>query len=173
MKKENAVNPNIVFANVSKKLKASAWFQKAGWQCAFHDFPEVNPDGVTLHIFKKSWFNNDKQGIHIESYVSYSAAKQKKSHVTIHLLHLKKIPGTATDRKVLAKQFVDEIYESVSNWDGYKFRVGKYGLQPFTKYLNATDDGFEMTLFLDITKMCKSFGPVLDRVLKELMKDAA
>ncbi len=57
------------FSAVEKSLKAKPWFKKDGWQISTHPFPRSSPSGVTFHVFKKNWFNNESGGIHIESHL--------------------------------------------------------------------------------------------------------
>lgn len=67
----------------------------------------------------------------------------------------------------LAKAFVDKVYDTVKKWDGFETRAGKYGLRPFTKHLYGLSTNYEKTLVADVTRMCKVFGLVIDRVLQE------
>ena len=94
--------------------------------------------------------------------------KRKKSSLTIHLLHHDLIPGTKVKRRALSEPVVDAIFDTVESWDGYRFRTGKYGLQPFTLDLIGTDANFETILVKEITKLCREIGPVVDRVIKSL-----
>ncbi|MEQ1876408.1 MAG: hypothetical protein ABL958_07165 [Bdellovibrionia bacterium] len=50
-------------------LEMTTWFGKGGWIASVHAFPAAKPDGVTFHVFKKNWFNEDGRGIHVESYL--------------------------------------------------------------------------------------------------------
>lgn len=157
------------FKFIETNLSKKAWFKKDKWIISIHAFPnEKTPDGVTFHIFKKHWWNEDRKGIHIESYLDLNPKKQKKTYLTIHLLHSDLIPGTKLKRIALAKPFIDEIFDEVSSWEGYDFRVGKYGQQPFTKFLDATDPKFEKNLEVEIERMCKKLGSTLDKTIKSI-----
>lgn len=155
------------FQLVEKQLKARPWFKKQGWLTSVHPFPAANPEGVTFQLFKKGWFNEGGGGIHIESYLSLDSKKQKESYLTFHVLHHAKVPGTKLKRIAIAKPFVDEIYEEVSKWQGYKFRAGKYGTQPFTRLL-STGETFEKELTEETVRMARTLGPVMDKVLREV-----
>lgn len=157
------------FKVVEKKLNAKPWFKKEKWLISVHGFPSSKPKFVTFHVFKKHWFNEDKQGIHIESYLAIDPKMRKKSYITIHILHHSKIPGTNLKRLNIAQPFVDSIYSEVKSWDGYKFRVGKYGIQPFTKILDGTDVNFSSILEEEVSRMCKNLGPAVDRVLSQVL----
>jgi hypothetical protein len=158
------------FKTVETNLSKKPWFKKDKWIISVHAFPnEKNAEGVTFHIFKKHWWNEDKQGVHIESYLDLNLKKQKKTYLTIHLLHSDLIPGTKLKRIAFSKPFIDEVYDEVSSWPGYDFRVGKYGQQPFTKFLDATDLKFEKNLEIEIERMCKKLGPVLDENIKSIL----
>lgn len=155
----------IVETNLSKK----AWFKKDKWIVSVHAFPnDKKPDGITFHIFKKHWWNEDKKGVHIESYLDLDLKKQKKTYLTIHLLHSPLIPGTKLKRNAFSQPFIDEIFDEVSSWNGYDFRVGKYGQQPFTKFLDATDLKFEKNLEIEVERMCNKLGPALDKAIKSI-----
>src|SRR5262249_29481026 len=126
-----------IFKNIEKRLKAKPWFKKDRWLVSHHPFPRVNPDAVTLHVYKKHWFNADTRGIHVETFLYLDPKKRKKSSVHVHLFHEDRIPGTQWKRKAVTQPVVDAIYAEVSSWPGYKFRAGKYGLQPFAKELDG------------------------------------
>jgi len=156
------------FKNVQKSLSAKTWFKKEAWQSSVHPFPRKNPTGITFHVFKKNWFNEDSHGIHIESHLDLDPKKQKKTYLTIHLLHEDTIPGTKMKRIALTQPVIDEVFEVISKWPGYKFRAGKYGQQPFTLFLDGTSKDFEAELETEVTRLCKTFGPLIDKILKAL-----
>lgn len=152
------------FFEVEKNISKKSWFKKDKWIISVHAFPnDKKPDGITFHIFKEHWWNEDRQGVHIESYLDLNPKKQKKTYLTIHLLHSDLIPGTKLKRIALSKPFIDEVFDEVSSWYGYDFRVGKYGQQPFTKFLDATDSNFEKILESEIVRMCTKLGPTIDK----------
>lgn len=157
------------FKAVETNLLKKGWFKKDNWMTSVHAFPnDKKPEGVTFHVFKKHWWNEDRQGVHIESYLDLDSKKQKKTYLTIHLLHADLIPGTKLKRIAFSRPFIDEVFDEVSSWDGYNFRVGKYGQQPFTKFLDATDLKFEKNLEIEVERMCKKLGPVLDKTIKSI-----
>lgn len=166
MKKDDLI---ARFKKVEKLLQAKPWFKKQGWIVSVHPFPPKNPEGVTLQVFKKTWFNDERQGIHFESYFDLNPKKQKKTYVTLHALHADKIPGTKISRKEFAMPLVDQIYDEVSSWEGYEFRTGKYGQQPFTKFLDATDSKVETHLAKELMRLCEHVGPTVDKILKTLV----
>ncbi len=157
------------FNNVERYLSQQTWFKKEKWLVSAHGFPnDKNPEAITFHLFKKHWWNEDRQGIHIESFLPLGK-KIQKSYVTLHLLHTKHIPGTKLKREVLSKPFVDAIFDEVSQWPGYKFRVGKYGTQPFTRILDGNDPTFEEELAEECARICTRLSPILEKLLKELI----
>lgn len=158
------------FKTVEKSLRAKPWFKKDDWQISTHPFPRISPSGVTFHVFKKNWYNDESNGIHIESHLDINPNKQNKTYITIHILHQDTIPGTKIKRKELSKPVVDAVYESVSKWPGYKFRAGKYGLQPFALNLDGAAESFETELESEVSRLCKTFGPLIDQILSKLLK---
>ena len=171
--KESSQVQNIKarFQSVEKNLKKFPWFKKDQWTVSVHGFPsEEKPSAVTFHVSKPHWWNEDKQGIHVESYLDLDPKKQKKTYVTLHLLHCPKIPGTNLKRDVLSKSFVDQIFDDVKKWPGYKFRTGKYGTQPFTKFLNGSSEIFEEELQSEVVRICTKLGPVLEKCIENLRK---
>lgn len=158
------------FKKVEKILMSKPWFSAEKWIISQHPFPKNKPDGVTLHVFKKNWFNDESLGIHFESYLDLDTKKQKKTYVTLHALHYDKFPGSEIDRKKFSQPLVDEIYDEVSSWEGFNFRTGKYGLQPFTKFLDASNADFEVDLADEFERLCKILGPRIDKTLKSLLK---
>ncbi len=160
------------FKRVEAKLKAKEWFKRDRWIASVHGFPKERPEFVTFHVFKKHWYNEDSQGIHIESYLAIDPKKRKKSSITIHVLHHAKIPGTNLKRTVIAQPFVDAVYGEVKKWEGYKFRAGKYGTQPFTKILDGTDEDFEDILLVEVQRMCLKLGPEMDKAIQQSKREA-
>jgi hypothetical protein len=157
------------FMRTEKQLRAQPWFKRGAWLTSVHPFPAQKPEGFTFQVYKKNWFNDDNDGIHVESYLDLSPDKQKNSYVTFHILHGDTVPGTDFKRDELARPFIDKIYDEVKAWDGYEFRENKYGTQPFTKKLDGTAEGFEKTLAREIGKICSRLGPIMDQTLKTLM----
>lgn len=157
------------FKKVERLLKAKTWFKTGKWIVSIHTFPnDLKPDGVTFQVFRKHWWNEERQGIHIESFLSLNPKKQK-TYVTLHLLHSKVIPGTNLKREVLSRSFVDAIYDDVKEWKGYKFRAGKYGTQPFTKILDGAKATFEHELTEEVSRMCTKLGPILESCIEEIL----
>jgi hypothetical protein len=158
------------FKKVETILKSKPWFSEEKWLIAQHPFPKMKPDGITLHVFKKNWFNEEHLGIHFESYLDLNPKKQKKTYITLHALHYDEFPDTSIERKNFSRPLVDAIYREVSEWKGYNFRAGKYGLQPFTKLLDASSGRFEANLAKEIERLCKVIGPKIDETLKSLIE---
>jgi hypothetical protein len=156
-----------IFKAVSESLVKKPWFKKGKWKVSTHTFPPKKPSFVTFHVFKDQWFNNEREGIHIESFLAFDPKSRKKSSVTIHLLHYDLVPGTKIKRREISQPIVDAIFEEVSSWDGYKFRAGKYGLQPFTKTLDGSSANFTAALVEEISRICQVIGPVVDTVLAQ------
>lgn len=156
------------FIKVEKILQSKTWFSKEKWIVSLHPFPRTKPDGVTLQVFKKNWFNDEGSGIHFESFLDLNPKKQKKTYVTLHALHYDTFPGSDLSRKKFSQPLVDEIYDEVSSWEGFSFRAGKYGVQPFTKFLDASKTGFEEDLAKELERLCKVVGPEIDKTLKSL-----
>lgn len=157
------------FKKVENALMEKVWFNKDKWIISTHLFPKKDPAGVTFHVFKEHWFNQNSHGIHIESYLYFDSKKQKKSYLTIHFLHEDTFLGTKVKRIELTRPIIDEVYEVVSAWPGYKFRAGKYGQQPFTLNLDGTSPNFETELTKEVVKLCKLLGPLIDKKLKSLL----
>lgn len=157
-----------IFKKVKLALEARPWFKREKWQVSYHPFPSTKPEAITLHVFKKHWFNADTRGIHIESFLYLDPKKRKKSSVHIHLFHEDKVPGTKLKRMAVSKPVVDAIQREISSWKGYKFRAGKYGLQPFTKELNGRSATFADELSAELEKLCRYAGPRIDEVLEKI-----
>ncbi len=162
----NITDLQSVFESVSRSLKGEKWFKKDGWMVSIHPYPASKPDGVTLHVFKKNWLNEDRKGIHIESYLALDLRKRRRTYIALHILHHDKIPGTTLKRIILSKPIVDDIIDTVRDWSGYEIRAGKYGQQPFGKILDGVDDAFPKDLLLEINQLCRIVGPVVDRMLE-------
>lgn len=156
-----------IMNKVSDELRRMPWFKKGKWKVSTHTFPAKKPAFVTFHVFKEHWFNQEREGIHIESFLAFDPKARKKSSITIHLLHSDFVPGTKIKRREIAQPIVDAILDEVSSWEGYKFRTGKYGLQPFTKLLDGSSVTYPSALTEEVSRLCKTVGPVVDRVLAE------
>lgn len=164
-KTDHLIEVEKIFINVGVSLKKEAWFKKGKWVVSTHPFPAKNPEAITLHVSKPHWFNDDKLGIHVETFLSLDPKKRKKSYVTVHLSHHDILPGTKLKRKVISKPIVDSIFDEVATWKGYKFRAGKYGLQPFTLVVDGAAEDFEEVVVREIGRVCKYVGPRIDKVL--------
>ncbi|MGE0633594.1 MAG: hypothetical protein AB7O96_14370, partial [Pseudobdellovibrionaceae bacterium] len=99
------------FKTVEKKLSSQKWFKEGRWQTSVHPFPSKNPEAITFHVTKKHWLNEDRKGIHVESYLYLNPKKRKKSNVSIHIFHHDYIPGTKIKRIAISKPLVDEVYK--------------------------------------------------------------
>jgi hypothetical protein len=164
-----ASNVEDIFKSVQRSLEAKTWFARGKWISSCHPLPKVKPEGITFHVYKKHWFNEDKLGIHFESYLYFDLKKRKKSYVTLHVLHHDRIPHSGKKRAEISKPFVDSIIDEVSQWEGFRFRAGKYGLQPFTKNLEGSDADFRDQLEREITRLCQKLGPVMDQVIERFV----
>lgn len=158
------------FTALAQRLADTEWFRAGGWQSSVHGFPPEKPEAITFQVFQTHWFNADHHGIHFESYLAFNPAKQHKSYITLHLLHLPTLPGTAIPRKRLAEAVVDALYAEVSGWPGYTFRAGRYGQQPFVKNLNGTSPAFAAELEQELGRLCQQLGPVINAALESLTK---
>ncbi len=87
----------------------------------------------------------------------------------IHLCHHPIIPKTKLKRIVISKPIVDAIFEEVSSWDGYKFRAGKYGVQPFTLFADGLSEEFESVVTTELARVCRYVGPRIDKVLVDIL----
>jgi hypothetical protein len=159
---------NKIFSGLEARLRGKAWFKKNGWLAGMHPFPRNSPEAITFHVYKKHWFNSDTRGIHFETFLYLDPKKRKKSSVHLHILHVDRVPGTKLKRKAVSKPFVDEIEDEVRSWDGYKFRVGKYGMQPFSKELNGASPGFAAEVEKELERLCTALGSAMDQVLDNL-----
>lgn len=120
-----------------------------------------------MHVYKKHWYNDDHRGIHFETNLGPEQFATGQVPVMLHILHTPTVPGTKIKRIKITQPFVDEVFGTVSAWDGYVFRVGKYGTQPFSCKLAFTLDDVVDKLTSEIGRMCETLGPKLDRVLLE------
>jgi hypothetical protein len=161
----NETQVRSIFKQLKARLEAKAWFTKGHWIAALHPFPKDAPEGVTFHVFKKHWHNEDRLGIHFESYLAFDERKRKKSYVTIHVLHHDKIPGTNRKRVEISKPFIDAVLSEVKGWGDFQIRAGKYGMQPFSKTLDGNDLVFADTIEKEFSRLCTRLGPAMDRAI--------
>ncbi len=141
------------------------------WLTSVHQYPPepADPEVYTLHVFRSNWFNEDRQGIHFETFMGPKEWKKKQIQMAMHIFHVENIPGTSIKRRAVAVPFVDEVYERVSKWDGYKFRTGKYGAHPFTRLLSFEYETFEAKLSAELLRLCLELGPVMDKTLERVL----
>lgn len=153
------------------KLLIAHLKDKRDWCTSVHQYPaEPQPPEVfTLHVFRPDWFNEDRQGIHFETFMGPKEWKKKQVQIAMHIFHVETIPGTSVKRRAIAVPFVDAVYDTVSEWDGYSFRAGKYGAHPFTKVLSFDFDKFEEQLSEELLRLCTVLGPVMDKTLKSVL----
>ncbi len=160
-------------ALLKKQMKQSglAAHEHKNWLTSVHQYPPKPsvPEVFTLHVFRPNWFNEDRQGIHFETFLGPKEWKKKQVQIAMHIFHVEHVPGTSVKRRAIAVPFVDEIYDVVSSWDGCKFRTGKYGAHPFTKILSFEYEEFEVQLSEELLRLCLELGPKMDRTLKSVL----
>lgn len=154
-----------IFQSLQSQLQGEPWFAEEGWISSYHEFPSEDPEAITFHVSKKHWLNQARDGIHFETFLSLGETTTWMTNVTLHICHNKRLPGTDVLRSAVTKPFVDEILPLVQKWEGYRFRVGKYGMQPFSKKLVVREGDAVAQFRLEFTRLCRELGPVMDRVL--------
>ncbi len=166
MKPYNIVDAKKYLTAVGERLSQNAWFA-TGWLYSVHQFPAEPspPDCATLHVFKQNWFNDERQGIHFETFLGPKEWKKQVIPVMMHIFHTDLIPGTSVKRRAVATPFVDEVFDEVSSWPNYLFRVGKYGAHPFTCSVKFEFDSLAQQLENEFSRMCLELGPVMDKFL--------
>lgn len=152
-------------------LQRHQWFA-TDWLVDVHQFPPAPEpaDGITLHVFRPHWFNEDGQGIHFETFLGPREWQRRQMAIMMHIFHGTHIPGTAIKRRDVARPFVDAVFDLVSSWSGYTFRVGRYGTQPFTCVLEFEPDTLESQLEQEFSRLCRELGPVMDLTLKQVLE---
>lgn len=172
-----AVKPNydvaeakLLFSQVVERLSENDWFLN-DWLHSVHQFPPSPQPAecATLHVYRSDWFNDDRQGIHFESFLGPKEWKKQVIPVMMHIFHCDLIPGTNIKRRAVATPFVDEVFDKVSSWPGYVFRVGKYGAHPFTCTVEFEFATFADKLAIEFSRLCLELGPVMDKTLKDVL----
>ncbi len=153
------------------RLSEEDWFAR-DWLYTVHcyPYPPLAPESVTLHVFRPHWFNQDKQGIHVETSLGVKQWKTGELPIALHIFHTTEIPGTRIKRKAVTKPFIDSCHETIAGWPGYEFRTGLYGCQPFTKMLAFDFDHFDSVVASEISRLCLELGPALDTALSIALK---
>jgi len=161
----------LVFSQVVERLAQNAWFEK-DWLHSVHQFPPLPKpaDCATLHVYRAGWFNDDRQGIHFETFLGPKEWKKQVIPVMMHIFHCDLIPGTSIKRRAVATPFVDEVFDQVSSWPGYVFRAGKYGAHPFTCSVEFEFKTIVDQLETEFSRLCLNLGPSMDRTLNSLLK---
>lgn len=156
--------------SVGDRISAADWFDK-NWQFSVHQFPPLPQpaDCATFQVFRTDWFNEDRQGIHFETFLGPKEWKKQVIPVMMHIFHCDVIPGTTIKRRAVATPFVDEVFETVSSWPGYSFRVGKYGAHPFTSAVEFEFDTIVDQLEVEFSKLGSELGPVMEQTLQSVL----
>lgn len=163
---------------VSRLLEAGAhrlmqhpWFETE-WLFSVHPYPPApaEPECVTLHVYRPGWFNDDRQGIHFETFIGAKQWQRRELSIAMHIFHCPHIPGTSIPRRKVSRPFIDEVYDLVSSWPGYSFRAGRYGTHPFTHVLSFDVDMIEHQLEAEFSRLCLQLGPVMDRTLDAVLQ---
>lgn len=183
---------------VSTSLNGQGWF-KQNWLISVHFFPSLPqaPESVTMHVFRPHWLNEDGQGIHFEAQFGPKQWAKLEIPVMLHVFHSGTIPGTKIKRMAVTKPLVDSIYDLVSSWPGYSFRVGRYGAQSFSCTLRlvefiaglpgsfdpslaslldtvswdtSTAEHFQRMVSKEISRLCIELGPAIDHALAQALK---
>ena len=161
--------------NVADLLKKRSWFKTDGWLCSVHTFPPspAAPESVTMHVYKKNWFNDDRRGVHFETNLSKKEWREQSVPVVMHILHGELVPGSNLKRIKLAAPFIDRMGAQISGWAGYKFRAGKYGTQPFNHdiAIDLSERDKSAALVADeFEHLCLHLGVAMDEVIATVCK---
>ena len=153
------------------KKQKSGTKKSDGWLTSVHQYPPLPAaaEVFTLHVYRANWFNEDRQGIHFETFIGPKEWKKKQIQIAMHIFHTETIPGTSLKRRAVAVPFVDSIYDMVEGWDGYVFRAGKYGAHPFTKILAFEVETLEQQLADELLRLCLKLGPKMDEALESVI----
>jgi len=186
----NMLTAKSLLDGVASCLSEQAWFKK-DWLVSVHYFPPApqEPESVTMHVFRPQWLNDDGQGIHFEVQFGPKQWAKLEIPVMLHVFHSGTIPGTKIKRMTVTKPLVDGIYDLVSAWPGYSFRVGRYGAQSFscTLLLPESPANFPSPASLDaaleistekqvqdmisaeISRLCLTLGATIDEALAQAL----
>ena len=153
---------------VIKQLETKSWFKREGWRGRVSLYKKHPPVVVSLHIFKENWFNDEGVGIHFETFIGPKEQESSSVDVVLHLLHTPTIPGTKIKRIELSKLVIDKTHGMIAEWPGYQFKVGKYGMQPFSKTVEFDGESLSTLLTTEFARLCRNLGPAIDNALKKL-----
>lgn len=153
-----------------ERLQQHKWFS-TDWLFSVHQFPPAPQlaEAVTLHVYRPGWFNEDRQGIHFETFIGPKEWKKRQLPIMMHIFHGPHVPGTKIARRKIAQPFVDEVYDLVSSWNGYEFRAGRYGTHPFTCVLDVDFDNIDQQLEREFSRLCRQLGPIMDETLDTVL----
>lgn len=171
-------------------LTEQAWFER-DWLVSVHYFPPApqEPESVTMHVFRPHWLNDDGQGIHFEVQFGPKQWARLEIPLMLHAFHSGTIPGTKIKRMAVTKPLVDGIYDLVSTWPGYSFRVGRYGAQSFSCTLSlaessaklpspasldgnlalSTEKEVQDMISAEISRLCLALGATIDEALAQAL----
>lgn len=155
------------------RLSEHKWFAE-DWLFSVHPFPPApeDPQSITLHVFRSGWFNDDRQGIHFETFLGPKEWQKRQIPIMMHIFHCPLIPGTTIKRRDVSKPFIDAVFDQVSSWSGYKFRAGQYGTHPFTCTLQFEFDTLESQIEGEFSRLCLQLGPIMDQTLASVLRRA-
>lgn len=173
MKPYNLDHARKLLTDVADAIQLEPWFSDE-WKVSVHNYPPepATAESVSMHLFKVNWFNADRQGIHFETHLSAKEWSRQSVPLMLHMFHTPTIPGTTIKRIQLSKPVVDATFDTISDWNGYKFRVGKYGTQPFSCEIKFDADDLTRTMLPEIRRLVQTLTPEIDKTLNALLNRA-
>ncbi len=154
------------FQDVIRRLNKYPWFKKEKWLTSVHISNVENSMGVVIfQVFKKTWSNQEHQGVRFESYLDLTDKKQKKSSVALQLFNQEKKSALDGAHMGTIRPLTDAVSLEVHKLNDYRMSEVKYSSQPFIKYINLSEN-FEEELTQELAHLCQNLGKIIDQVIE-------
>lgn len=149
-----------------KRLNKRPWFSD-GWSLEAYTLPAGGPaEYACLQMTKANWFNQAREGIHIETWIGPKEAKQRKLPIELHILHVNAFPGTKLGRSALTKPLLAASRKVMSTWPGYS--VSNNTMRPLAGRFAYADETIDETVAREFERL-HVLGTTIDGILRDLM----
>jgi hypothetical protein len=153
-----------LFKKVESNLKKEKWFKEGGWRTHVYYFPsEEAPEWAAMHLSKKNWFNDERQGIHFEVGFGPGDKNAKDLKIVLHM-HPKVVPGSTVKRETVIGQFLDEASTVLKKLPGCKLKTGWKGVESLSFRKDTLKDELVDDLAAEFSRI-QVLGEYMDRAL--------
>jgi hypothetical protein len=150
---------------VAERLAQRPWFA-AGWCTEIYAWPtESPPEYAMFQLSKPTWFNAQRQGIHLETWLGPEERTSGRLPLELHILHVNAFPGTRHRRAALMRPLMERAAPLARTWTAYE--ISRNTMRPLRGRVSYRADGVEETLLREFDRL-QVLGAMIDDLLADI-----